>query len=301
MTVHEDVTAAKRAEAQIVHMARHDALTGLPNRALLHEGLAEALAAGGGSTAVLCLDLDRFKTVNDTLGHAVGDKLLRKVTARLTAAIRDEAEAGHATLARLGGDEFAVILHPDLALQGRAPRRRLIEAVARDDEIDGKRVAVGLSVGIALTPTDGQDAEGLLRAADMALYRAKAEGRGVHRFFEPAMDVAIQARRGVELDLRVAPRRAAIRPGVPAVPRPVRQPDRRVRGPGALAPPGARGGEPRRLRADRRGDRHDRAAGRVGVLRQACREAARWPAGQGSGSRSTSRRSSSAAATSTPR
>ncbi|UHC17373.1 EAL domain-containing protein [Methylobacterium currus] len=208
VTVHEDVTAAKRAEAQIVHMARHDALTGLPNRALLHEALAEALAkesaSGGGATAVLCLDLDRFKNVNDTLGHAVGDKLLREVTARLTAAIRDKAEAGAATLARLGGDEFAVILQPTSRFRAGRLAGRLIEAVGRDYEIDGKRVAVGLSIGIALTPTDGQDSEGLLRAADMALYRAKAEGRGVHRFFEPAMDVAIQARRGVELDLRVA-------------------------------------------------------------------------------------------------
>ncbi len=208
VTVHEDVTAAKRAEAQIVHMARHDALTGLPNRALLHEGLAEALArspaARGGATAVLCLDLDRFKNVNDTLGHAVGDKLLRQVTTRLTAATCDEAEAGHATLARLGGDEFAVILHPTSRFKAGRLAARLIEAVARDYEIDGKRVAVGLSIGIALAPTDARDSEGLLRAADMALYRAKAEGRGVHRFFEPAMDVAIQARRGVELDLRAA-------------------------------------------------------------------------------------------------
>ncbi|SFV15358.1 diguanylate cyclase (GGDEF) domain-containing protein [Methylobacterium sp. 174MFSha1.1] len=205
VTVHEDVTAAKRAEAQIVHMAHHDALTGLPNRALLHEGLAEALAqapASGGATAVLCLDLDRFKTVNDTLGHAVGDKLLREATARLTAAIRDEA--GLATLARLGGDEFALVLRPTSRFRAGRLAGRLIEAVGRDYEIDGQRVAVGLSVGIALGPTDGQDPEGLLRAADMALYRAKAEGRGVHRFFEPAMDAAIQTRRSVELDLRAA-------------------------------------------------------------------------------------------------
>ncbi|KMO31046.1 hypothetical protein VP06_20180 [Methylobacterium aquaticum] len=208
VTVHEDVTAAKRAEAQIVHMARHDALTGLPNRVLLHEGLVEALdrtpASRGGATAVLCLDLDRFKTVNDTLGHAVGDKLLCKVTARLTAAIRDEAQAGRATLARLGGDEFAVVLLATSRFKAGRLATRLIETVARDYEIDGKRIAVGLSIGVALAPPDGQDPDGLLRAADMALYRAKAEGRGIHRFFEPAMDVAVQARRGVELDLRVA-------------------------------------------------------------------------------------------------
>ncbi|KMO36005.1 hypothetical protein VQ02_16240 [Methylobacterium variabile] len=204
VTVHEDVTAAKRAEAQIVHMARHDALTGLPNRALLHEGLAEALAQDGGVTAVLCLDLDRFKTVNDTLGHAVGDKLLRQVTARLTAAVRAEAGDGPVTLARLGGDEFALILRPTSRFRSGRLAGRLIEEVGRDYAIDGKRITVGLSIGIALAPADGQDPERLLRAADMALYRAKAEGRGVHRFFEPAMDVAMQARRGVELDLGTA-------------------------------------------------------------------------------------------------
>ncbi|KMO16339.1 hypothetical protein SQ03_14890, partial [Methylobacterium platani JCM 14648] len=205
VTVHEDVTAAKRAEAQIVHMARHDALTGLPNRTLLHESLAEALAgasARDGVTAVLCLDLDRFKTVNDTLGHAVGDKLLRQVAARLSAAIRDEA--GTVTLARLGGDEFALVLQPTSRFRAGRLAGRLIEAVGRDYEVDGKRVAVGLSVGLALAPADGRDPEGLLRAADMALYRAKGEGRGIHRFFEPAMDAAVQARRGVELDLRTA-------------------------------------------------------------------------------------------------
>ncbi|WP_279359721.1 putative bifunctional diguanylate cyclase/phosphodiesterase [Methylobacterium indicum] len=209
VTVHEDVTAAKRAEAQIVHMARHDALTGLPNRALLHEGLTEALAAGGGvaegrGLAVLCLDLDRFKTVNDTLGHAVGDKLLRLVTARLAAEVRDEAGDGLAILARLGGDEFALVLRPASRFRAGRLAGRLIAAVERDYDIDGARVSVGLSIGIALAPADGQDPEGLLRAADMALYRAKGEGRGTHRFFEPAMDVEVQARRTVELDLRTA-------------------------------------------------------------------------------------------------
>ncbi|TGD96127.1 putative bifunctional diguanylate cyclase/phosphodiesterase [Methylobacterium nonmethylotrophicum] len=204
VTVHEDVTAAKRAEAQIVHMARHDALTGLPNRALLHDGLSEALARGAGVTAILCLDLDRFKTVNDTLGHAVGDKLLREVTARLTAEVRAEAGASLATLARLGGDEFALILQPTSRFRAGRLARRLIEAVGRGYDIDGKRINVGLSVGIALTPADGREPEGLLRAADMALYRAKADGRGISRFFEPAMDAAIQTRRGVELDLGTA-------------------------------------------------------------------------------------------------
>ncbi|WP_171070122.1 EAL domain-containing protein [Methylobacterium terricola] len=276
VTVHEDVTAAKRAEAQIVHMARHDALTGLPNRALLQEGLAEALAQGGGATAVLCLDLDRFKTVNDTLGHAVGDKLLCQVTARLTAAMRDEAAAGTAILVRLGGDEFALVLRPTTRFRAGRLARRLIEAVGRDYDIDGTRVAVGLSVGLALTPTDGTDPEGLLRAADMALYRAKAEGRGVHRFFEPAMDVAIQARRSVELDLRTALAEQhfalAFQPflglssnriaGFEALVR-WHHPVRGVVSPAAFVPIAEETGMIVPLGA--------------WVLRQACREAARWP------------------------
>ncbi len=283
VTVHEDVTAAKRAEAQIVHMARHDALTGLPNRALLHEGLAEALAAGGGvaegrGLAVLCLDLDRFKTVNDTLGHAVGDKLLRLVTARLAAEVRDEAGDGPAILARLGGDEFALVLRPASRFRAGRLAGRLIAAVERDYDIDGARVSVGLSIGIALAPADGQDPEGLLRAADMALYRAKGEGRGTHRFFEPAMDVEVQARRSVELDLRtaLAERQFALAfqpflglsdnriAGFEALVR-WHHPVRGVVSPAAFVPIAEETGMIVPL-----GE---------WVLRQACREAARWPTG----------------------
>ncbi|SEO86226.1 diguanylate cyclase (GGDEF) domain-containing protein [Methylobacterium sp. ap11] len=283
VTVHEDVTAAKRAEAQIVHMARHDALTGLPNRALLHEGLAEALAAGGGvaegrGLAVLCLDLDRFKTVNDTLGHAVGDKLLRLVTARLAAEVRDEAGDGPAILARLGGDEFALVLRPASRFRAGRLAGRLIAAVERDYDIDGARISVGLSIGIALAPADGRDPEGLLRAADMALYRAKAEGRGTHRFFEPAMDVEIQARRTVELDLRnaLAERQFALAfqpflglsdnriAGFEALVR-WHHPVRGVVSPAAFVPIAEETGMIVPL-----GE---------WVLRQACREAARWPTG----------------------
>ena len=283
VTVHEDVTAAKRAEAQIVHMARHDALTGLPNRALLHEGLAEALAAGGGvaegrGLAVLCLDLDRFKTVNDTLGHAVGDKLLRLVTARLAAEVRDEAGDGPAILARLGGDEFALVLRPASRFRAGRLAGRLIAAVERDYDIDGARVSVGLSIGIALAPADGQDPEGLLRAADMALYRAKGEGRGTHRFFEPAMDVEVQARRRVELDLRtaLAERQFALAfqpflglsdnriAGFEALVR-WHHPVRGVVSPAAFVPIAEETGMIVPL-----GE---------WVLRQACREAARWPTG----------------------
>ncbi|MEH3145768.1 MAG: EAL domain-containing protein [Methylobacterium frigidaeris] len=201
VTVHEDVTASKRAEAQIVHMARHDALTGLPNRSLLHESLTAALARPAGPVAVFCLDLDRFKSVNDTFGHAIGDALLRQVTARLAAGI--DGIAG-AVLARMGGDEFALVV-PE-ADRDRASRLagRLVDAVGRSYPIEGKCVTVGLSVGIALAPQDGSEPEGLLRTADMALYRAKAEGRGLWCFFEAEMDAAIRARRSIEMDLRAA-------------------------------------------------------------------------------------------------
>ncbi|WP_298960171.1 EAL domain-containing protein [uncultured Methylobacterium sp.] len=204
VTVHEDVTASKRAEAQIVHMARHDALTGLPNRAVLHETLAAALARPWATTAVFCLDLDRFKAVNDTLGHATGDALLREVAARLAAELAREAHGDPPLLARMGGDEFALVVPG--AGRERAARlaARLIEAVARGYRLDGKAVTVGLSVGVALAPEDGRDPEALLRTADMALYRAKAEGRGLCRFFEPEMDAAIRARRAIEVDLRTA-------------------------------------------------------------------------------------------------
>ena len=204
VVTYSDVTARRQAEAHVAHMARHDALTDLPNRTLFGERLVEALADAGETDpetiAVLCLDLDRFKSVNDTLGHAVGDALLRQVTRRLCEAVGD----GDGTVARLGGDEFALLLprvRPEVA--GRLAKR-LVEEVGRDYEIDGQRAHVGLSVGIALAPTDGRDPEQLLRAADMALYRAKEEGRGTFRFFEPGMNARMQARRELEFDLRQA-------------------------------------------------------------------------------------------------
>ncbi len=200
-----DVTERKQAEARIAYMAHHDALTGLPNRVLFHERLADALArvrrAGGWSgLAVHCLDLDHFKSVNDTLGHPVGDQLLKAVAERLGACVGEEA-----LVARLGGDEFAVI-QPLAAGPNAAGElaSRLIAVVAAPYEVQGHEVVIGASIGIALAPDDGDTADALLRNADMALYRAKAEGRGTSHFFEPEMDRRIQARRSLELDLRKA-------------------------------------------------------------------------------------------------
>ncbi|MGF6429758.1 EAL domain-containing protein [Bradyrhizobium elkanii] len=198
----EDVTEQQRAESQIAFMARHDALTKLPNRTLLAERIELAVAQVGRGLgfAVFCLDLDNFKQVNDTLGHPVGDELLCAVANRLNACVREVD-----TVARLGGDEFAVI---QCGVQGgdEAERlaRRIVECVGAPYELNGHRVVVGCSVGISMSPGDGTTGEKLLKNADVALYRAKMEGRGTWRFFEPAMDASLQRRRAIELDLREA-------------------------------------------------------------------------------------------------
>jgi diguanylate cyclase (GGDEF)-like protein len=198
-----DISERKAAEERIRHMANHDALTGLPNRTLFQDRLAQAVARskrGASTAAVLCLDLDRFKSVNDISGHAVGDELLRQVGQRLVQSIR-----GDDTVARLSGDEFAIIqvgvAHPD----GPAILAdRLVKVLGQPFEINNHPVVIGTSVGIALYPGDGEDDEELLRAADTALHRAKAAGRGTFRFFEAEMDVRLQERRWLERDLRQA-------------------------------------------------------------------------------------------------
>jgi diguanylate cyclase (GGDEF)-like protein len=198
----EDITERRTIEAKMSHMAHHDALTGLPNRVLFHQRLGEAVARSrrGETCAVLFLDLDHFKTVNDTLGHPVGDALLREVTQRLRLETR-EAD----TVARLGGDEFAIVQsgieHPK---DTTALAIRLIDAISAPYDLSGHHVNIGTSVGIAIVPDDGDDADQLLRNADMALYRSKADGRGRYSFFEPNMNATMQARRGLEMDLRDA-------------------------------------------------------------------------------------------------
>jgi diguanylate cyclase (GGDEF)-like protein len=197
-----DVTEHVRSAA----LARLEPLTGLCNRAELHERLGASLAAAkraGAPLAVLLLDLDRFKAVNDTLGHPVGDALLRKVAERLRNAARQED-----VIARLGGDEFAFLqigrAGADQSRAAEALARRLVDLVGRTYVVDGQMLNVGASVGIALYPADGRGADDLLKHADLALYRAKADGRGTFRFFEPAMNAAVQARRSLEIDLRRA-------------------------------------------------------------------------------------------------
>jgi diguanylate cyclase (GGDEF)-like protein/PAS domain S-box-containing protein len=200
--VAEDITERKRAAARIAHLANHDVLTDLPNRSAFTDRLAftlERAAVTGEPFAVLCFDLDRFKDVNDVFGHSAGDTLLREMAERLSSA------AGGAFLARVGGDEFTMI-----AAGGPQPASaveladRLLETVAEDIEIEGQKLRIGISIGIAFYPNDGTTAAALLGNADAALYRAKADGRGVFRVFEADMDRKLRERRTLQQDLRSA-------------------------------------------------------------------------------------------------
>jgi diguanylate cyclase (GGDEF)-like protein/PAS domain S-box-containing protein len=198
----EDITERRQAEAQIAHMSRHDALTDLPNRVLFREHMDQNLARvrRGESLAVLCLDLDYFKSINDTLGHAVGDAMLRAVADRLRDCVRETD-----TVARLGGDEFAV-----LQVGARQPAdatglaQRIVEALGKPFDLAGHQLVIGASVGIAVSPNDGDDPDQLMKNADLALYRAKEDGRNGFRFFEPEMDAKMRWRRSLEADLRKA-------------------------------------------------------------------------------------------------
>ncbi|PZO02837.1 MAG: bifunctional diguanylate cyclase/phosphodiesterase [Hyphomicrobiales bacterium] len=200
---HIDIEERKIAEQQIAHMAHHDGLTGLTNRTHFHELLRLALwevANEGGTCAVMCLDLDRFKAVNDTVGHMAGDELLKSVAARIAKRIRPTD-----TVARLGGDEFAVLVrnNPTDECLGKLAQD-LICAVGRPFSFAGQSIEVGLSIGIARAPQHGLVESILFSRADLALYRAKAEGRNCHRIFDAAMNETVTRRRELERDLRTA-------------------------------------------------------------------------------------------------
>lgn len=202
VTTHEDVTEFQRVQALVAHMAHHDELTGLPNRTLLRERMEHAASqlVKNRPFAVLCIDLDRFKNVNDTIGHPMGDKLLQAAAERLTNCIRETD-----TIARLGGDEFAVLqISDNQPIAATATAARICDVLAKPFELDGHQVVVGASVGIAVAPEDGINPDQLLKNADLALYRAKDNGRGIYRSFEPDMDTRIQARRTLEQELRRA-------------------------------------------------------------------------------------------------
>ena len=202
VSTHEDVTERKRAEAKIAYMAHHDELTDLPNRVRFHEKLKETLSLDREEkrVAVFYLDLDRFKKVNDTLGHAVGDHLLKTVAERLRNCVREVD-----TVARLGGDEFAII-QPAIERPRNAAvlADRILDAVAAPYQIGGHEIIVSTSIGIAIAPDDGTDIDQLMKNADMALYGAKAVERGTYHFFAAEMDARMKARANMETDLRKA-------------------------------------------------------------------------------------------------
>jgi len=271
--VAEDITERKLAAARIAHLANHDALTDLPNRPAFSERLdftLERAAANKESFAVLCVDLDRFKDVNDVFGHSTGDMLLKEMARRLSAA------AEGAFVARVGGDEFTLI-QVDGAQPGAAVALadRLLETVSTDFEIEGNKLRVGLSIGIAFFPNDGTDAATLLGNADAALYRSKAAGRGVFRVFEPDMDKRLRERRQMQQELRLAVERNELvlhyQPqaliggdvvGFEALVR-WRHPERGMVSPAAFIPLAEESGLIISIGA--------------WILREACREAASWP------------------------
>jgi len=204
VSVHQDITAQKQAETQIAYLARHDVLTNLSNRAVLRERMEEGLARlrrGGKPLTLFILDLDLFKAVNDSLGHPVGDELLKVVARRLVACLRETD-----TVARLGGDEFAVLATADgdQRAAAAATADKLLEAVSASYAFDGHRLDIATSIGIALAPEHGTDVDQLVKSADLALYKAKLGGRNTYRVFEAAMGADADARRALETDLRNA-------------------------------------------------------------------------------------------------
>ena len=269
----EDVTERKRTEARIAHLANHDALTDLPNRAAFNERLQRMLGDARDSLesfSVLCIDLDRLKEVNDVFGHSIGDELLQAIARRLQVA------CGDAFVARLGGDEFGILTAGDQqAADAAALADRLLACVANDIEIGGRPLRVGFSIGVAVYPSDGMDDATLLSNADAALYRSKTDGRGTVRFFAPEMDKRLRERRALQHDIRAALGRGDFKlyyqpqalmngeiTGFEALVR-WQHPERGIVSPAAFIPVAEESGVIVEL-----GE---------WVLRDACREAASWP------------------------
>ncbi|ESZ25461.1 EAL domain-containing protein [Mesorhizobium sp. M0771] len=199
----EDITERRRAEERMSHLAHYDTLTDLPNRSMFRERLDQAMA-GDTPLAIFSLDLDRFKAVNDTWGHPAGDWLLKCVAERLRHSLRSDTDM----VARLGGDEFAILqFNPKGSTDAEQLAKRIVAVVSQPFRDKGREMHVGISLGIALYPGDGKDADTLLKNADMALYSGKSEGRNVYRFFEPGMDALVRARLALETDLETALKR----------------------------------------------------------------------------------------------
>ncbi len=202
VTTLEDITERRRVEERITHLAHYDALTDLPNRALFHEQLKRELAriVPGEQLAVLYIDIDEFKSVNDTLGHLIGDQLLKSVAVSLGHCVR-----GTDFVARLGGDEFAIVQTAVKTVDDVTDlATRVLDAIRKPVECLGHQVTTDASIGIALAPQHGADLDQILKNADLAMYAAKSAGRRTYRFFEPEMDARVRARRILEMDLRQA-------------------------------------------------------------------------------------------------
>ncbi len=201
--VFRDVSEARRVAEEMMHASQHDFLTGLPNRLLLEDRLGQAIALAerhSGEVAVLYIDLDQFKQVNDSLGHMVGDRLLQSVAERLQEQVRTPD-----TVSRQGGDEFVVLLQEVRTREdAEVVTKRILEAVAQVHSIGEDHISISASIGVSRYPADGVDAETLVQHADTALYQAKASGRACYKFFKPAMDARAVYRRSMEKDLRRA-------------------------------------------------------------------------------------------------
>jgi diguanylate cyclase (GGDEF)-like protein/PAS domain S-box-containing protein len=198
-----DVTAAQAKSLQMSHLAQHDALTDLPNRVLFNDRLTQAIALAerqGKQLAVMFVDLDHFKKINDSLGHDVGDKLLQSVAGRLMACVRRSD-----TVSRLGGDEFVILLSQvEHAEDAAYSARKILRALATPHIIDNKSLDINVSIGVSTYPSDGQDAEGLMNRADNAMYEAKEHGRNNYQFFRHEMHARLAERQSLEADLRYA-------------------------------------------------------------------------------------------------
>ena len=269
----EDITERRLAEEKIRHLAHHDALTDLLNRAAFYERMEEVLAhrRRAESIGVLSLDLDHFKSVNDTLGHPIGDLLLQTAADRMRSCVR-----GEDIVARLGGDEFAIVQvpseqPPDVVGARRPPDRGGRRTLSTSTATRWWSASASASRS---RPADGDKPDTLMKNADLALYRAKADGGGLYRFFEVEMDARMQARRALELDLRKAIVNRRVRALLPADHRRQERADHQLRGAGPLASSRARHDSAARVHSGRGRDRPHRAARRVGAAAGLCRRRA---------------------------
>ena len=265
---HEDVTDRRQTESRMAHMAYHDGLTDLPNRAAFLQALAQMIEACEGTDeefAVLSVDLDGLKEINDVFGHAIGDKLLIEVSRR----IQTSARGG--VVARLSGDEFGLIIDGKQPAAGKVLAEQLAEALAQEFLIDGKSIRTGVTTGISVFPHNGTDAASLLANAGAALFRAKAKSRGSISLYEPEMDQQIRDRRVLHQDLSLAIKNGELslhyQPQAMARQTVASQRSHRLRGAGAVAASGARLRSARRFHSARGRKRLDRRDGRMDPAR----------------------------------